>query len=81
MDVTDLSPIIAEMTDMVPGTNFDMWLYDPDGRPVKGSTKPDNADERIEHTPTQTGQYHLLVFRPDAAPPNTGPYTLRAEFE
>lgn len=77
LDVDVLDPIIVEMTGMAPGTNFDMWLYDPDGRALCGSTNLGNTNERIECTPTLAGQYYLMVFRPEAASTNTGPYTLR----
>lgn len=76
LDVSGLELIVVEMTDMAPETNFDMWLYDPDGIPVRGSTNTGNADEHIEHTPARTGRYYLMVFRPSTAPPNVGQYTL-----
>lgn len=77
LEVSTLTTFVLEMTNMAPETNFDMWLYDPNGNALVGSTNEGNADERIEYTPVRTGRYFLMVFRPDAAPPNVGHYTLR----
>jgi hypothetical protein len=75
-DVTAGQTITVDLTNIPAGTDYELWLNDPNGDQVASSTNSGTADERIEHTAAMSGAYRVLVnsfsgF--DAA----NPYTLR----
>ncbi len=75
-DVTAGQTIVVELTGIPTGTDYDLWLNDPDGNQAASSTNSGTADERIEHVATTSGAYRVLVGSFSGSDP-THPYTLR----
>ncbi len=60
--------------------NYELCLFDPDRAEVECSAQSSTADEHIQHTAQQSGQYYVSVYGFGAtACDSADPYTLRIE--
>ena len=76
--VTAGQTISVDLTDIPTGTDYDLWLIDPNGNDVASSRNSNQADEHISHTAAVGGDYRVLVKSYsgyDAA----HPYSLRVD--
>jgi hypothetical protein len=74
-DISALTPITIDLTNIPDGADYDLFLYDPLKNVAEESRSPGNADERISHTPTITGRYYIRVW-PYKGYNDTSPYAL-----
>lgn len=61
-DVSTLGPITVDLTNIPPGTDYDIELYGNNQAQVSGSWYGSNDDEQIVFQPIQTGRYYIRVY-------------------
>ena len=79
INITNLNPIVVNLTNIPAGTDYDLELYDEDVNWLDYSYNEGNANEYIYFTPTTTGKYYILVYSFDGYS-TTHPYSLRVGF-
>lgn len=79
LDVNTLGPITIDLTDIPPGMDYDLELYDNNLTLIDRSLAASNDDEHIAFQPRQTGNYYVVIYPFSGSDPNN-PYHLSVSY-
>jgi bacillolysin len=80
INIGTTNTINIDLTNIPPGVDYDLYLYNANEDEVDRSWRNGNLPEHISYNPLSTGKYYILVFSPYSHY-SASPYSLRVTYD